>query len=369
MRSLAISVVGIVVSALPVFGQQARLPADTSGFNIAAAMPERQASGEGRGSYTGALRRRTRNRVLLDLALNYSQTSFISGGYLDPFKPKKKPYLIHSDLSLQLGLGGEWSAYPVLLSPRFKVRMFSEDTPAHDISLPVRTPSFMPGITVFHTFQKELTMESVDVWFTSLSLGHHSNGQDGPEFSSPGVFNQYNGNFSNNFIEPAVCFRHRYNGKPDPHPAYAGAHKPYADLFVRIGYEINVRTAVKLRSTYGSGHINLSGGYIKSREFRDIHKPTGEPFDKPYYRETYRVLFNASVVTGQRNFGLGRPEKRVNIESSFHWHIPRSPNTALMLAAGYYGSDPYNIYFGDSYWYARTGISASIFVAAKRPQH
>lgn len=31
--------------------------------------------------------------------------------------------------------------------------------------------------------------------------------------------------------------------------------------------------------------------------------------------------------------------------------------TALMLAVGYYGKDPYNIYFKDRYAWIRTGIA------------
>ena len=51
------------------------------------------------------------------------------------------------------------------------------------------------------------------------------------------------------------------------------------------------------------------------------------------------------------------PKKRLNAEISIHYSFPFMNNVFLMAAAGYYGEDPYNIYFNDKYGYVRFGIS------------
>ncbi len=348
--------------------QHAPLPFDITGLQPVNSVLNLPVAQDGqRDAYLFMLRRRTKNRALLEYALMYSPTSFITGSWLDPSHPKEENYILHADMSPQFAIGGEWVATPILLTPRFKVRIFGEDTPAHDISLPVRTPSFMPGGTIFFPLQKLLTEESREIRFASLAVFHHSNGQDGPEFQMD-TFNKYNGNFSNNYVEPALWYRVRVGGTPAAVPKFPGARNPYNDYFVKLGYEINFSTAVRLKPSYGTGHVTLYGGIVHVTHRRDIHPTTRLPFNSPYWREVYRALFQMSVVTGPRNRGLNTFAKRLNVEGSFHRRIKSSPNTALFAAVGYYGSDPYNIYYEDSYGYIRFGISAGLFFAP-RPGH
>lgn len=317
--------------------------------------------------YEDLQRRRTRNRTLLDLALTYAPTGFGTGLILDPMHPKKKNYILHADLIPQFVIGGEWMKFPIFLTARYKVRILGEDAAVGDTSLPVRTPSYMPGLTVFIPMQRLLTEETEQVLFGSFSVFHHSNGQDGNEFNALGEFNQYNGNFSTNYVEPAIWLRNRLgtNYKTD---RLLPIKRPFYELFGKAGIEIHFKTANRLKPSYGSGRLNLSTGLIRIRKFTDIHRATGAPLSKPYNAEQFRILFNTTIITGARTLGLNRFEKRINSEASFHYRIPSSLNAAGMFSVGYYGSDPYNIYYGDSYAYVRVGLSMGIFFVPRRQQ-
>ncbi|RYE19650.1 MAG: T9SS type A sorting domain-containing protein [Sphingobacteriales bacterium] len=78
-------------------------------------------------------------------------------------------------------------------------------------------------------------------------------------------------------------------------------------------------------------------------------------------KETWRLNMEGSYATNNiRNAGFFKLEKRMNAEISYHYSFPFMGNTYLMAAAGYYGEDPYNIYYRNHYGYMRLGISASL---------
>jgi hypothetical protein len=336
------------------------------GLDIPPAILNLPLSDPNRQGYIDIQTARTRNRTLLDLALNYSPLSYVTGEFLDPFHPKKKNYILDADVSPQFAIGGEWMPFPILITPRYLVRILGDDPAAGDYSEPVRTPSFMPGITIFVPFQKVMTDQTKKVYFGSVAVFHHSNGQDGEEFYAPGVFNKYNGNFSTDYVEPSLYYRNRYGGDKPTNPLYPDARTPYFDWFTKLSYQAYFSTDDVLEPSYGKGKINIQTGLIRVKNANDFHTNTGVPFNRPYNIERYRVLFSMAYITGERDLGLGTFEKRFNTEASFHYRISESPNTALMFMVGYYGSDPYNIYYADNYFYMRIGISTGLFVAPRR---
>lgn len=159
--------------------------------------------------------------------------------------------------------------------------------------------------------------------------------------------------------------RMRYGDHPND-PLYPEAKTPYFDWFTKLSYQAYFSTEDVLQPSYGKGKIGIQTGLIRVRNVNDFNPATNVPYNKPYNVERYRVLFNVSYITGARDLGLGAFDKRFNAEASFHYKLTESPNTALMFMVGYYGSDPYNIYYVDNYFYMRIGLSTGLFVSPKR---
>jgi hypothetical protein len=67
-------------------------------------------------------------------------------------------------------------------------------------SVPVKTPSYMPRISVFAWLTQKLSPGEYAA-YASLTLSHHSNGQDGKFFLDSGAINHDSGDFSTNYFE------------------------------------------------------------------------------------------------------------------------------------------------------------------------
>ena len=84
--------------------------------------------------------------------------------------------------------------FAVVLTPKVILRQFAEG------SWPVKTPSYMPRITVYRWWRPG----DGEVEYLSSMFSHHSNGQGGPHRDAvTGELNRENGNFSTNFLEAA----------------------------------------------------------------------------------------------------------------------------------------------------------------------
>ena len=70
-----------------------------------------------------------------------------------------------------------------------------------------------------------------------------------------------------------------------------------------------------------------------------------------------------TFIGGSRDRGLSDLEHRLNVDFSFYYRIPSSPNTSGFISLGYTGSDTYNIYYEQNYFYVRAGIALGFFVA------
>lgn len=115
--------------------------------------------------------------------------------------------------------------YSLFATPMFRLRMFNED------SNPVRTPSYMPKVSLQFAWLKNLSTDTEPstrhngpirmIVMHSVPFGHHSNGQNGclmigqerpdcepKETSVPFVrrFNTENGSFSTNYVRGGVSY-------------------------------------------------------------------------------------------------------------------------------------------------------------------
>lgn len=112
-------------------------------------------------------------------------------GNLEPlvFEALIAPYfLLRTNLEARLG---------ATISSPIILRMQAKE------SFPVRTPSYMPGITFYLQLpEREIGNHTSSYLF--LTLEHHSNGQFEPFFNEDGIYNTESGDFSTNFLELGV---------------------------------------------------------------------------------------------------------------------------------------------------------------------
>lgn len=309
------------------------------------------------------------NYNFLQQTLNYAALSHICPPGFDRGSPKGW-YILSADIIPQFVIGGEWTRFTAHLTARYKVRILHNNNVAGDSSLPVRTPSFMPGATLYYALHRT-PPEIKSLNYVSLSFFHHSNGQDGNELNENGDLNLYNGNFSTNYLEPAYNFRRRYFDKTVMAKKICEDARPnYLDVYGRVGYEIHFNTTAELKSSYGTQRLNLLFGFIRVRNYCDYVKgkqvnlsDTTIQVGDSYYRERYRTVFSATLIGGSRDRGLSDLKHRLNVDINFYYRIPSSPNTSAFFGFGYTGSDTYNIYYEQNYFYVRAGIALGFFVA------
>lgn len=303
---------------------------------------------------------RYRNNLFLRQTLIYAPLSYVCGPRMEwqQVYPRDH-YILSADIVPQFVIGGRWMPIPIHFTPRFMARIFYDNKEqTGDSSLPVRTPSYMPGATAYFPLNSCEDISSTSyLKYLSLSVFHHSNGQDGNEFNGKDI-NHYNGNFSTNFVEVAYNFRRRSNIRPVL--LCDSRSSEFHDWYGRVGVEQHFGTADSLKSSYGDTRLNMRIGWLKVNGHRDLIRCA--PVDHPYHRETYRMVLNATYIMGKRDLGLDDWRRRWNADLSLYRRIPGSPNTAGVLAVGYFGSDPYNIFYDTSpYFFVRLGLAIGFF--------
>ncbi len=79
-----------------------------------------------------------------------------------------------------------------VLTPQIILRMYQEK------SNPVRTPSYIPQITVYYDYKEKSKTNNYSIYGR---FAHHSNGQEGTFYLNNGEINHQSGDFSTNFFE------------------------------------------------------------------------------------------------------------------------------------------------------------------------
>lgn len=210
-------------------------------------------------------------------------------------------------------------AYSVFATPMFRIRMFDED------SNPVRTPSYMPKVSVQMAWFKNLAADTVKgperyeqpvqvFLLHAVPFGHHSNGQNGCLFvgqtrpecnpkqtAAPytAALNTENGSFSTNYLRAGFGYRRLYvSGKNDEIEDQASVTN--REWGVATTVELNPKGYVggsiseQLRLTYGATRVEVDADYARrdwsfwritcgraqiSAAFRYLH---GAPSDLKY---------------------------------------------------------------------------------------
>ncbi len=220
--------------------------------------------------------------------------------------------------------------YGVSISPTIRIRMFRNDFRNHSNS--VRTPSYMVKARLFYALPSTMSEQR----YIEMHYVHHSNGQDGSFLNPDGSVNTYNGSFGTNYSY--LSYNKEKKGYKKQNVMRYGFEWHYPFIFHAPG----------LIQNYGFSRLHVEGIYKKN---------TNNDFLKPL--ERWRFQWKTSYAINKlKNYNFLQWQRRLNIDCAISFW----PNTTLgksgfYLGFGYYGEDPYNIYFDNRYPFVRAGFS------------
>lgn len=214
--------------------------------------------------------------------------------------------------------------WALVLTPKIVVRLFREH------SEPVKTPSYMPRLTLFLWSDKQLAARASTIYY-SVGIGHHSNGQAGPVFLPGGALNHESGDFTTNNIELAGHLLRRDRTwfgwsrlSLEWHPWFAQQERllgRYGTLFAEL--EATIVEDLPLEGRIGA---------------------------------TLGMILNASTRSSEGGL-LGQLHRfPISVTYAVGW-----PEIELALFARYYlGRDYYNIWFDRELHVLQLGISSNV---------
>ena len=348
--------------------------------------------------------------------LHLAEPSTVSTGitpdrYIRNGVEQKRPFIINLDSKFPIALMGKnWYSrrsglfFTFHAIPQYQARIFRDDPMQGDSSRSVRTPSYIPGGNLFITHKKwwgkDLNLKKIGPvkqhLFAMFRGFHHSNGQDQKEFKADGTINTYNGNFGEGIVfEMALgAYYSKTGGKIDSlkrrrilfHPRkFQYTTQQQYNAYWKLGYEhhpkiterITTNLALDQYDLLGRNLIRFQAGFIncpKTKEYAFQQDGTKVLIDSYEAKERWRLVSNASYIsdrklnsgpiTDLKPVGLGNLGKRVNLDLTFYKKAYGSKHAAWFAQVGYYGSDPYNMYFQQSVLFYRIGLAWSPFKLA-----
>jgi hypothetical protein len=180
-------------------------------------------------------------------------------------------------------------AYSVVGTPRVRLRMFDAR------SAPVRTPSYMPKGTLTGIFFRGIRTDGrtrgsrIGLWAAQVTVGHHSNGQDGclfrgenpdtdcqPRLDAAGpaplsLINRVDGSFSTNFVRAGMRYRREWLRDVSSEAQRAAGieeHMGAKELTVGVDVERHVHVDSRITPYYGRTRGNVSASV--ATRFRKI---------------------------------------------------------------------------------------------------
>lgn len=214
-----------------------------------------------------------------------------------------------------------------VLTPQIIIRMYQER------SYPVRTPSYVPRITLYHLLTENDKGNKL-LWFGRYA--HHSNGQDGEFFDETGEINTLNGDFSTNFAETGLLLSN-YN-------ISLSAHQ-----FIRSSIEIHPKS-------WNANEMNgIYARYRWNNQFMIYKIPSQEIHDHNGKKAEMSVRGEINWLFGEMNEIKSLSTKRLNLSLTYFYH-PEFLEELGLFVQFYHGSDYYNIYFSHCLDILRFGI-------------
>jgi hypothetical protein len=322
---------------------------------------------------------------------------------LDPAKQKKN-FVVNTTVQPIVGIGGKrWYiknyVHTFQVQPVLGIRIFQNDSAFQDHSLPVRTPNFSIRLNYYFSHASLWNDSSHCKIYFGLTGFHTSNGQDGYEYvvdvtKNDSVVNTYNGNFSEpanlEFMIGGLKMRPKAISSETRNKARSPRRLLFNNLnsfyYWKAAFELHPKfsTAEKFSryNLYGRKRLNLQFGYIFNPSSKHVTRSRKSdawiPLEKNYHsREVRRLVINLSyILDGKYNISpfvrqtefasMFNIEKRLNIDFTWYERIGTVSDYAIFVRLGYYGSDPYNIYFRESIYVARIGLAFGNFAYGEK---
>lgn len=223
-----------------------------------------------------------------------------------------------------------------LFSPRVKLRLLSA------YHSPVKSPSYMPGGTLFFRFTDNTTKPK----FLSVAYSHHSNGQEGLTLDVTGNFNREDGKFTTNFYSLNYYF-----GKRLVNDTISRSQYSFIGIELHTGL-FNTGFSEQLTGKYGFVRANGSWMYDL---MHDKHNASD------LYQNHQRLQAQFTYILDKvYDYPVTDLHKRLNISLKYYYQFGFMDNVAFTIGAGYRGQDDYNIYFQDSYAYVAVGVAYGV---------
>ncbi len=212
-----------------------------------------------------------------------------------------------------------------VITPQIIIRMYQER------SFPVRTPSYMPQISVYYMLSSKTEVNSLTVFG---KLAHHSNGQDGDFYLENGGINLKTGDFATNYYELGLI-------KTNYSPGFNAVQ------FFATSLEIHPPglTNKELRGIYGL--------YRWNTKFSIFKIPVNS--NKNRKKASISIKGQTTWMLGDMNNWDTFSLNRLNLSLTFYYHPKFLEDIGLFVHA-YHGMDYYNIYFDHQIDMVRFGI-------------
>jgi hypothetical protein len=215
--------------------------------------------------------------------------------------------------------------------PKIVIRMFNQN------SVPVKTPSYMPSVLLYHQINWPLLKETFrffiapenQLTFVTYRLIHHSNGQNGTYFiKGTDSVNYTNGNFSSNAAEIAFSWS-----------AIDSTSVGKSFMNGRIAYErqLDFQREPLMKNTYYYNKLTAEGHII--------------------YSEKIKAYITYSFMWGTKHFGSRNSLDIFIVMKPFH----KLANFSVFVR-GYAGPDYYNLYYENILRTCTVGIIADPLV-------
>ena len=277
----------------------------------------------------------------------------------------KNKYVFSSRLSTSfMIIGTKGQRFALALVPDFTIRMLDRD------SKPVYTPDFRLGLALYYRLNRD-----VDVYkYGTAGLMHHSNGQDKTSRDVVGTLNYKNWDFSTYYMYL------RYS--------WGKVNKEDNAVWSSLNHQVEFKNLIfgyspVIKGDYGFRRINYNLSYRTYVYFKDLLTPNDTIVKKraeqkltendngSLNKERFRWNFDVSyAINKYDNYKFFAAKRRLNVEAAGYYSPSFMRQTALTLSVGYYGEDPYNIYFKDRYAWVRAGIAVGFLkYTAKSKSH
>ncbi len=202
-----------------------------------------------------------------------------------------------------------------VLTPQIIIRMYREE------SFPVRTPSYLPQLTVFYLLNEKVNSQNLSVYGR---IAHHSNGQDGDFFLEDGSLNLKSGSFATNFLEYGFIktnINNRFN----------------ALQFFKTSFEIHPKGFIQ---------EELEGIYSQYRWHNSfsIFKLASDKNQQHSQKPSISIKAETTWMFGDYNHLKAFSSERLNLRLTFYYH-PKFLEDIGLFVLYFHGTDYYNIYF------------------------